>query len=114
MPKIAKPLGALDIKRLTAPGFHAVGTVAGLHLVVSDTGARSWIIRTKIGTKRSDVGLGGYPAVTLAEAHEKARTLKAQISAGVDPLAQRRQNRMLDVNYPNRSATTILAGGSGE
>ena len=93
MPRIAKPLTALDVKRLTAPGFHAVGTVAGLHLVVTATGARSWILRTKIGTKRSDVGLGGYPAVTLAEAHEKARATKAQISAGVDPLQQRRQNR---------------------
>jgi hypothetical protein len=34
MPKIAKELSALEVKRLTKPGWHAVGGVAGLLLQV--------------------------------------------------------------------------------
>lgn len=41
MPKLAKALSALEIKRLTRPGLHAVGTVSGLRLLVKDSGARS-------------------------------------------------------------------------
>ena len=39
MPKKAKDLSALEVSRLTAPGHHAVGGVAGLYLYVLDTGA---------------------------------------------------------------------------
>jgi integrase len=93
MPKIAKPLGALAVKNLKAEGLHAVGTVSGLHLSISASGARSWILRTKIGTRRSDIGLGAYPAVSLALAHEKAQATKESIKQGIDPVAARTRNR---------------------
>lgn len=93
MPKKAKELTALEVKRLAAPGFHSVGTVPGLALYVKPTGARSWVLRVMIGTKRQDIGLGAYPAVTLAEAHEAAREKRKLIRAGVDPLAHRREQR---------------------
>ena len=66
--KIAKAMGALEVKRLTEPGMHAVGTVAGLRLSIKPSGTQSWILRTTVGTKRSDIGLGAYPAVPLADA----------------------------------------------
>nr|WP_299380159.1 site-specific integrase [uncultured Halomonas sp.] len=93
MPKKAKELSATEVRRLTAPGFHAVGGVAGLHLTVSITGARSWILRTKIGDRRRDVGLGGFPDVTLAMAREAAREAKARIKEGIDPVAERKESR---------------------
>lgn len=61
MGKIAKVMGALEVKRLTAPGLHPVGTVPGLRINIKDTGAKSWILRTTVGTKRSDIGLGVTP-----------------------------------------------------
>lgn len=93
MPKKVKPLGALEVKKLVAPGFYAVGTVAGLHLSIKPSGAKSWILRAKVGAKRSDIGLGGYPDVTLANAHERARTAKNSIRDGIDPVAERRAQR---------------------
>ncbi len=86
MPKIAKELGALQVSRLTAPGMHSVGGVAGLQLQVSDTGARSWILRVVIGGRRRDMGLGGFPTVTLAGARESARMARDRIRTGVDPI----------------------------
>jgi len=62
MPKKAKELSAIDVKRLIKPGRHAVGVIPGLLLVVKNTGARSWVLRVIIGKKRRNIGLGGYPA----------------------------------------------------
>ena len=90
MPKKAKELEAIEVKRLTEPGYHAVGGVAGLLLVVKETGARSWILRTVYGGYRRDIGLGGYPDVTLAGARERARKAKDDIRKGIDPIEQRR------------------------
>jgi|AntAceMinimDraft_1070359.scaffolds.fasta_scaffold47368_1 integrase len=90
MGKIAKVMGALEVKRLTEPGLHPVGTVPGLRIKIKDTGAKSWILRTTVGTKRSDIGLGSYPAVTLADAWERARQALTEIRNGVDPVAERR------------------------
>ena len=86
MPKLAKELGPLAVSRLKDPGLYAVGGVPGLMLLVSDTGGRSWILRARIGSKRRDIGLGGFPAVTLADAREKARETKVRIKAGTDPV----------------------------
>lgn len=91
MPKKAKELSALEISRLTATGFHAVGGVAGLHLQVTQTGARSWVLRAMVGGKRRDMGLGGYPDVTLAKAREKAREARDDIAKGVDPIQARQE-----------------------
>lgn len=89
MPKTAKELSAIEVKRLDTPGMHAVGGVAGLRLSVSSTGARSWILRTVVGDKRREIGLGGYPTVTLADARTKARENRALIESGEDPVAKK-------------------------
>lgn len=93
MPRIAKPLTALEVKRLDRPGLHAVGTVAGLRMLVKPNGARSWVLRTMVGARRVDLGLGGYPTVTLALAQESARTALQKIRSGIDPAAERRARR---------------------
>lgn len=89
MPKKAKELSALEVQRIKIPGLHAVGVVAGLHLQVLPSGARSWVLRVVIGSKRRDMGLGGYPDVTLAGAREKARAAREAIEQGIDPIAVR-------------------------
>lgn len=91
MPRLAKALSALEVKRLNAPGLHPVGTVPGLCLQVSPPPsiARSWILRVVVGNRRRDLGLGGYPAVSLAHAIEAGRGKRQQISQGVDPVSER-------------------------
>jgi integrase len=61
--------------------------------MVKATGARSWVLRTMIGTRRAELGMGGFPAVTLAMAHERAREALDQIRKGVDPAAESRAAR---------------------
>jgi integrase len=90
MAQKAAELGALAVQRLNEPGLHFVGGVAGLALQVKATASRSWILRATVGGKRRDIGLGGFPDVTLAQAREKARALREQVRQGIDPVAERR------------------------
>ena len=46
-----------------------------------------------VGSKRRDIGLGGYPDVTLSQARDKARELREKIKEGIDPVEERRANR---------------------
>ncbi len=93
MPKKAKELTPVSVKRITKKGLHAVGGVAGLHLQVTKSGARTWILRASIGDKRRDIGLGGYPDVSLAEARDKARIARTQIEQGIDPVQVKKDTR---------------------
>jgi integrase len=93
LPKKAKELTPLEVKRKTKPGLHAVGGVAGLHLQVSQTGARSWILRVKVGEKRRDIGLGGFPDVPLKNARERARQARDEIAQGIDPIEAKKARK---------------------
>jgi integrase len=48
------------------------------------------VLRAKVGSKRRDFGLGGFPAVTLAQAREKARDMRSKIENGIDPIEERK------------------------
>ncbi len=93
MPKKAVELSALAVSRLRTPGLHSVGGVAGLALQVAPGGARTWILRFTVAAKRRDMGLGGFPDVTLAQARDKARAARELVDHGVDPILHRRQAR---------------------
>ena len=92
MPKRAKELSAIEMKRF-GEGVHPVGGVAGLYLQVTGGGGRSWLLRTMVGTKRREIGLGAYPEVSLANAREKAAQTRNLIRQGVDPVEQRKAAR---------------------
>lgn len=93
MGKKTSELGALAVSRLVKPGLHFVGGVGGLALQVSKTGARSWILRIRVGGKVRSMGLGGYPDVSLAGARERARATRLLVDQGIDPVADRRARK---------------------
>lgn len=98
MPKVAAELGALDVKRLVHPGGKGnvmvpVGGVAGLYLQLAPKGGRTWILRMLVGGRRRDIGLGGFPTVTLAQARDKAREARYKVERGIDPIEERKAAR---------------------
>ena len=93
MPKLPEPLGPLTVSRLSKPGLHAVGGVPGLALQVLSSGGRTWILRAMIGNRRREMGLGGYPGVTLAMAREAAREARDLIRRGIDPIEAAKEAR---------------------
>lgn len=74
---------------VTKKGRHGDGN--GLYLVVKDSGAKSWVLRTVVRRRRCDIGLGGYPLVSLAEARAAAFEGRKLARAGGDPLALKRR-----------------------
>lgn len=90
MPKVANELSALSVKRINQPGLHAVGGVPGLLLQIGRQDAKSWILRVMVGGKRRDIGLGGFPGVSLAQARDTARQMREKISQGIDPVEEKR------------------------
>ena len=93
MGRKAKELGPLAVSRLASSGLHFVGGVAGLALQVNQRGARSWVLRVQVGDKRRDMGLGGFPDVSLAGARDAAREARAKVRDGIDPVANSRALR---------------------
>ena len=61
----------------------------GLRLIVTDSGAKRWVLRFTIDGKRREMGLGSFPDVGLAEAREKATEHRKQAKQGVDPIDSR-------------------------
>lgn len=93
MARKSKEKSALEVGRISETGYHFVGGVAGLVLQVTKSGTRSWLLRVLVGGRRREIGLGGYPDVTLAGAREAARSTKEKIKTGIDPVAERQAAR---------------------
>lgn len=71
------------------PGRHGDGR--GLFLYVKPTGARSWVLRYQVSGRRRDLGLGAYPAVSLAMARDRAADARRLIAEGQDPITKKHQ-----------------------
>jgi len=114
MPKITDELSALDVKRLVHPGGNrnvlvSVGGVPGLHMQLTPKRGRSWVLRAKVGAARRDIGLGGFPAVTLSQAREKAREARHMIGRGIDPIEERKAAKAALASAQNRGLTFVEA-----
>ena len=85
-------LTVVGVKRLTKPGLHADGGT--LYLRVGPTGARSWIQRVTVNGRRVDLGLGGWPIVSLKMARDRAFANRRAVAEGRDPLVERRRAKV--------------------
>lgn len=83
-------LSAQAIARAKTAGYLHDG--GGLYLQITTAGARSWVYRFALGRRR-DMGLGAFPAVSLATARNLAAGARALVAAGQDPIAARDAER---------------------
>ena len=93
MVKGNEKLSDLKVRNLKTPGRYPDG--ATLYLVVWPSGSKSWVQRLTIGGRRADLGLGGYPAMSLAQARRKAQDNRALAKSGGDPLAEKREEAVV-------------------
>ena len=55
--------------------------------------AASWIFRYQLNDKRREMGLGSYPAVSLADAARAAEALRERLGKGTDPVVERKAKK---------------------
>ncbi|MFC4623058.1 tyrosine-type recombinase/integrase [Comamonas nitrativorans] len=108
MAKIAKELTAMAVSKLKGEGAYAVGGVPGLQLQILGA-SRAWVLRFVLHDKRRRMGLGSYPAVSLAEARDRARLARSLIRSGIDPIDQRTSNKETIVAAAAKSLTFAKA-----
>src|SRR5882757_6891640 len=84
-------LTGLSVERAKRPGYIHDG--GGLYLRISPAGRKGWIFRYMLAGRRRDMGLGPYPAVTLAAARKVASEVRGTVGTGIDPIAVRDAQR---------------------
>ena len=84
---MAKKLTAQFV-RTAPPGKY--GDLHGLILRVMPSGSRQWLWRGVVHGRRRDLGLGGFPYTSLAEARQTAFEYRKLARAGGDPAALHR------------------------
>ena len=105
------------VRKLTKPGLYSADTT--LYIRVSKTGGKSWIQRIIFNDERHDIGLGGWPVVTVDDAKEQALANRRLIRSGGNPLTEKRKakmptfreanNKVLEVNKANwRNEKTLI------
>ncbi len=103
MPKTVKPLSPTQVKQ-AKPGAkdYLLTDGKGLALKIKPTGAKSWVFKylnPRLG-KRSNIGFGAYPAVSLAEARRHRDSALELLAKGIDP-KQHRDEKELQIRYLN-------------
>jgi integrase len=108
------------VGRLTSRRVNAAKPKAGRQaLIIGDGGGlwlqitrgegdhlrRSWTFRYEIAGKRREMGLGALHTFSLAEARERARTLRQQLADGIDPLEAREAIKRAQLAEQARTVT---------
>ncbi|WP_275937335.1 tyrosine-type recombinase/integrase [Marinovum algicola] len=110
MPKLT----VRKVETIREPGMYGDGE--GLYLRVGPTGAKSWILRTRIKGRitaggnplRWEGGLGSVSHVSLAEARDTARELRKIARTGGDPGAEKNKETLTFEQAARRVYQSLL------
>lgn len=80
-----------DTECKAASKMGMLGDGGGLYLNVKASGAKSWAFIWRTGGKRHEMGLGAYPAVSLAKARKMANACREAVAEGRNPIAERQK-----------------------
>lgn len=83
-------LSAQGLKSIPA-GKHADGN--GLWFHKRTNGGAQWVLRVNVHGRRREMGLGGYPNITLKDARQMARDKRALVALGLDPIKEREKQK---------------------
>jgi integrase len=79
----------------------------GLFLEVRTNGARYWRLKYRFGGKEKALSFGVYPEVSLAEARTRRDKARAQLRDGIDPSAERKQEKRVAKQTADNSFSAI-------
>jgi len=94
MAKKIAPLTNTEVKQAKARDTeYTLADGEGLQLRVRPNGSKLWVLKYSqpFTKKRTNLGLGKYPDITLAQARDKRKEFKALLAQDVDPKAHKEE-----------------------
>lgn len=82
------------LKAKTRPETYRMTDGRGLYLTVTPTGGKLWRYKYRHEGREKLMSFGAYPDVTLLDAREKHAQARRVLASGVDPMAQRKVERL--------------------
>jgi lysophospholipase L1-like esterase len=117
--RIRDRLTALTVRQITEPGLHPDG--GGLHLQISPSGTKSWILKFQLNGRARAMGLGSLHIVGLADARAARDAAHRLLRDGIDPIESRKaelhrkraepQNKHTSPDLLNEGRSTACIGG---
>ena len=110
---MARGMHRLTVKQVenAAPGT-ALNDGGGLSLRSTASGTKRWVFRfTLKRQKQREMGLGGFPGTTLAQARQKATAARDLLANGLDPIleAEKEAVAMRAAAKENKAATVTFS-----
>ena len=96
------------VRSLSTPGRYAAGPT--LYLRIAPGGTKSWVQRLTFAGRRHDIGLGGWPLVSLAEARDVAFMNRRLVRQGGNPLGEKRKATVPTFREASRRALEANRG----
>lgn len=105
-----KPLTDTEIKTLKArEKDYTVSDGNGLQLTIKADGKKIWEIRYTVNGKAKKTTAGTYPMVSLKDARIKRDDLKSKVAIGIDPIKEKRENKITDHIKQEHSKSEAIA-----
>jgi integrase len=83
--------GRLTARKVATAKAGKYSDGGNLYLIVSETGARKWVLRFTWRGRPKEMGLGTPAMVPLADARENAATARRKIAQGLNPIDERKR-----------------------
>ena len=86
-------LHKLTVKELECVGPGKYNDGGGLWFFRRDGGSAQWFLRVTVHGRRREMGLGGYPDLSLKDARKRAAHWRSMAKDGLDPVKTRERER---------------------
>ena len=84
----------------------------GLSLLINPDGSKGWRFRFRFAGKARLMSFGSYDLVSLAEAREKRDTARKQVANGIDPVEERKAQKLAQQISTENSFEAICRDGT--
>ncbi|MDX1949628.1 MAG: tyrosine-type recombinase/integrase [Rickettsiales bacterium] len=75
----------------------------GLYLLIHPNGSKYWRLKYRISGKEKVYAIGAYPEITLLEAREERQKLKKLIKQNIDPVEQKKEQKLKSETNPENT-----------